>query len=90
MLIPREHKVQHSNPIKDLTDGDRYIEAALAAQAGDQARSLKGLRNLLHCRPLSLKPSASVQTGCSSTPTPRLVRGSASRESARCHGHLAA
>jgi hypothetical protein len=44
MLIPREHhKVQHSNPLKDLTDEQletmiEYIETSLAAQAG---RSVK-------------------------------------------------
>ena len=41
MLVPREHKVQP--PIKDLTDEQlgaaiEYIEAALAAKAGDQAK----------------------------------------------------
>jgi len=39
LLVPREHKVEHNNPIKDLTDEQlettiRYIEAALAEQAG--------------------------------------------------------
>ena len=48
LLVPREHKVQHSNPIKDLTDEQLeaaigYIEAALAAQAGDQARVIEGI-----------------------------------------------
>jgi hypothetical protein len=47
MLIPREHQVQHSNPIKDLTDEQieaaiEYIEAALAAKAGDQANIIEG------------------------------------------------
>ena len=28
MLVPREHKVQHSNPIKDLTDEE--LEASIA------------------------------------------------------------
>jgi hypothetical protein len=47
MLVPREHKVQHSNPIKDLTDEQleaaiEYIEAALAAKAGDQANVIEG------------------------------------------------
>jgi hypothetical protein len=48
MLVPREHKVQHSNPIKDLTDEQlevaiEYIEAALAAKAGDQAKVIEGI-----------------------------------------------
>jgi len=47
LLVPREHKVQHSNPIKDLTDEQleaaiEYIEAALAAKAGDQANVIQG------------------------------------------------
>ena len=48
LLVPREHKVQHSNLVKDLTDEQieaaiEYIEAALAAQAGDQARVIEGV-----------------------------------------------
>ena len=48
LLVPREHKVEHSNPIKDLTDEQleaaiEYIEAALAAQAGDQAKVIEGI-----------------------------------------------
>jgi hypothetical protein len=48
LLVPREHKVQHSNPIKDLTDEEleaaiEYIEAALAAKAGDQAKVIEGI-----------------------------------------------
>jgi hypothetical protein len=47
LLVPREHKVQHSNPIKDLTDEQleaaiEYIEAALAVKAGDQANVIEG------------------------------------------------
>jgi len=39
MLIAREHKVQHSNPLKDLTDEQleamiEFIETSLEAQAG--------------------------------------------------------
>ena len=46
LLVPREHKVEHSNPIKDLTDEQleaaiEYIEAALAAKAGDQANVIE-------------------------------------------------
>src|SRR6476620_613802 len=48
LLVPREHTVQHSNPIKDLTDEQlvaaiEYIEAALAAKAGDQAKVIAGI-----------------------------------------------
>ena len=47
LLIPREHKVQHSNPLKDLTDEQledmiEYIETSLAAQAGGSARVIEG------------------------------------------------
>ena len=39
LLVPREHKVEHSNPLKGLTDEQleamiEYIETSLAAQAG--------------------------------------------------------
>ena len=47
LLCPREHKVEHSNPIKDLTDEQleamiEYIETSLAAQAGDPAKVIEG------------------------------------------------
>ena len=47
LLIPREHKVQHSNPLKDLTDEQledmiEYIETSLAAQAGGSVRVIEG------------------------------------------------
>jgi hypothetical protein len=47
LLVPREHKVQHSSLVKDLTDEQieaaiEYIEAALA-KAGDQARVIEGI-----------------------------------------------
>ena len=48
LLCPREHKVEHSNLIKELTDEQleaaiEYIEAALAAKAGDQAKVIEGI-----------------------------------------------
>ena len=47
MLIPREHRVQHSNPIKDLTDDEleimiEHIKASLEAQARGSARVIEG------------------------------------------------
>ena len=47
LLIPREHKVEHSNPLKDLTDEQleamiEYIETSLAAQAGAPAKMIEG------------------------------------------------
>ena len=46
IVVPRDLKVEHSNPIKDLTDEQleaaiEYIEAALAAKAGDQANVIR-------------------------------------------------
>ena len=48
MLIPREHKVQHSNPIKDLTDEEleamiEYIKTSLEAQAGGPVKVIEGM-----------------------------------------------
>ena len=48
LLVPREHKVvEHSNPIKALTDEQlvsmiEFIETALAAQAGAPAKMIEG------------------------------------------------
>ncbi len=47
LLVPREHKVEHRNPVKELSDEQleaaiEYIEAALAAKAGDQAKLIEG------------------------------------------------
>jgi Family of unknown function (DUF5681) len=47
MLIPREHKIQHSNPLKDLTDEQlasmiEFIETSLAAQAGGPVKMIEG------------------------------------------------
>ena len=48
LLVPREHKVEHSNPIKDLTDEQleamiEYIKTALEAQAGGSVRVIEGM-----------------------------------------------
>jgi hypothetical protein len=48
LLCPREHQVQHSNPLKDLTDEQleamiEYIETSLAAQAGAPAKMIEGM-----------------------------------------------
>ena len=47
-LWPREHKVEHRNLIKELTDEQleamiEYIETSLAAQAGAPARMIEGM-----------------------------------------------
>ena len=47
LLVPREHKVEHRNPLKELTDEQleamiEYFEASLAAQAGGPAKVIEG------------------------------------------------
>ena len=47
LLVPREHKVEHRNPLKELTDEQleamiEYFEASLAAQAGGSAKVIEG------------------------------------------------
>ena len=48
LLIPREHKVQHSNPLKDLSDEEleamiEYIKTSLEAQAGGPVKVIEGM-----------------------------------------------
>jgi Family of unknown function (DUF5681) len=47
LLVPREHKVERSNSIKDLTDEQledmiEYIKTSLEAQAGGSIRVIEG------------------------------------------------
>jgi len=47
LLVPREHKVEHRNRIKELSDEQleamiEYYEASLAAQAGAPAKMIEG------------------------------------------------
>src|SRR6516225_6779355 len=47
LLVPREHKVEHSNPIKALTDEQleamiEYLKTSLEAQAGGSIRVIEG------------------------------------------------
>jgi hypothetical protein len=47
LLVPREMKVEHSNPLKDLTDEQleamiEFIETSLAAQAGGPVKVIEG------------------------------------------------
>ena len=47
LLVPREHRIEHSNPLKDLTDEQleamiEYIETSLAAQAGRSVKLIEG------------------------------------------------
>ena len=69
LLVPREHKVEHSNALKNLTDEQleamiAYLEASLAAQAGGPAKVIEGMQNLqqyrLDARLPVLEPSPSA------------------------------
>jgi hypothetical protein len=47
LLVPREHKLEHINPIKALTDEQleamiEYIKGALEAQAGSPVKVIEG------------------------------------------------
>jgi hypothetical protein len=47
LLVPREHKVQHSNSLKDLTDEQleamiEYIKTSLEAQVSGQIKGIEG------------------------------------------------
>ena len=47
LLIPREHKVEYRNRVKELSDEQleaaiEYFEASLAAQAGGPAKVIEG------------------------------------------------
>jgi hypothetical protein len=47
LLCPREHKVEHSNPLKDLTDEQlesmiEFIETSLEVQAGGPVKVIEG------------------------------------------------
>ena len=61
LLCPRDHKVEHRNLIKELTDEQleaaiEYIEAALAAKAGDQAKVIEGIVEPTALHPPELEP----------------------------------
>ena len=48
LLVPREHKVEHRNLIKELTDEQleamiEYIETSLEAQAGGPVKVIEGM-----------------------------------------------
>ena len=49
LLVPREHKVEHRNSLKDLTDEQledmiEYIKTSLEAQAGGHVRVIEGMK----------------------------------------------
>src|SRR5215471_2831638 len=48
LLVPREHKVEHSNLLKELTDEEleamiEYIKTSLEAQAGGPVKVIEGM-----------------------------------------------
>ena len=52
LLVPREHKVEHRNPVKDMTDEEleaaiEFIQKMLAAQA-ENANVIDGPPNSRH------------------------------------------
>ena len=48
LLVPREHKVEHSNSLKDMTDEQleamiEYLKTSLEAQAGGPVKVIEGM-----------------------------------------------
>ena len=100
LLVPREIKVDHTNPVEGLSDerlADMIaeLEERIARRAaGDKAKVIEGMVEPMAVEttapPAELEPpNASGQTGCLSTWTPPSDRRSAGRGSARCHRHRA-
>ena len=68
LLVPREHKVEHRNPVKELSDEQleaaiEYIEAALAAKAGDQAKVIEGIAEPAALPTPELEPQRDTAVG---------------------------
>src|SRR6516162_4211276 len=61
LLVPREHKVEHSNAIKDLTDEQldamiEYLKASLEAQA-QSAKVIEGEAEVVPSLPVPARPT---------------------------------
>jgi len=61
LLIPREHKVEHSDVIKSLSDQEleamiEYIKTSLEAQAGGSVRVIEGTIEPAAATAHALKP----------------------------------
>jgi hypothetical protein len=85
LLVPREHKVEHSISLKDLTDEQleamaEYLKTSLEAQARGSVKVLEGTIEPA----ATTAPAPKPKNRLISKRTPRLARGSASR-SARRH-----
>ena len=62
LLVPREHKVEHRNPLKELTDEEleamiEYLEASLEAQA-QSAKVIEGEAEVVSSLPVPAAPKA--------------------------------
>ena len=80
LLVPREHKVEHSNPLKDLTDEQleamiEYIKTSLEAQAVGPVKVIEGMIEPIEVRPGPLldspKPKNRVMLEADSAVGPR-------------------
>jgi hypothetical protein len=78
MVIAREHRVEYSNPLKDLTDEQleamiEYIQTSLAAQAGAPAKMIEGISIEIQRGPLldSPKPKNRVMLEADTAVGPR-------------------
>ena len=80
LLVPREHKVEHSNLLKELTDEQleamiEYIKTSLEAQAGGPVKVIEGMIEPIEVRPGPLldspKPKNRVMLEADSAVGPR-------------------
>src|SRR5262245_56115362 len=65
LLVPREHKVEHSNLLKELTDEQleamiEYIKTSLEAQAGGPVKVIEGMIEPIEVRHGPLLDSAKL------------------------------
>ena len=66
LLVPREHKVEHSNPLKNLSDEQleamiAHLETSLAAQTGGPIKVIEG----------TIEPTALEATATSALEPPK-------------------
>ena len=62
LMVPREHKVEHSNPLKELTDEEleamiEHLKASLEAQA-QGAKVIEGEAEVVSSLPVPAAPKA--------------------------------
>jgi len=62
MVLPRQHKVEHRNPLKELTDEEleamiEYLKASLEAQA-QSAKVIEGEAEVVPSLPVPAAPKA--------------------------------